>query len=122
MSPVRNGGGVLALYTYPITIEKERKLYYASSEDFPGVCGLGKTIEGAKESILKAMRLSIEQPRKARKPVPAPRTIYAETVTIAVDSMPRARELFAFSRAKATVGCDRPARTSSPSTPSEGRS
>jgi predicted RNase H-like HicB family nuclease len=104
----------LTLYTCPITIEKERQLYYASSEDFPGVYGLGKTIEGAKESILKALRLSIEQSRKARKPVPAPRTIYAETVTIAVDSMPRARELLRFLEAKATVGCDRPARTSSP--------
>ena len=75
----------MTLYTYPITIEKEGKLYYAYSEDFPGVYGLGKTIEAAKESILNAMRLHIGQARKSRRPVPQPRTVYAETVTLAVD-------------------------------------
>ncbi|MHB8526397.1 MAG: type II toxin-antitoxin system HicB family antitoxin [Candidatus Acidiferrales bacterium] len=75
----------MTLYTYPITIEKEGKRYYAYSEDLPGVYGLGKTIEAAKDSILKAMRLYIEHSRKTRKPVPQNRTIYAETVTIAVD-------------------------------------
>lgn len=47
------------VYSYPITIEKEGKRYYAYSEDFPGVYGLGKTMEEAKRSILKAMRLYI---------------------------------------------------------------
>ena len=75
----------MTLYSYPITIEREGKLYYAYSEDFPGVYGLGKTIEGAKRSILKAMRLYIDHCRKKRKPVPPTRTIYAETVTLAVD-------------------------------------
>ena len=75
----------MTLYTYPITIEKERGRYYAYSEDFPGVYGLGRTIEGAKKSILKAMRLHIGQSRKKRRPVPATRTVYAETVTLAVD-------------------------------------
>ena len=75
----------MTLYIYPITIEKEGKRYYAYSEDLPGVYGLGKTIEAAKDSILKAMRLYIEHSRKTRKPVPQNRTIYAETVTIAVD-------------------------------------
>lgn len=75
----------MALYTYPITIEKEGRSYYAYSEDFPGVYGLGKTIEAAKKSILKAMRLYIQHAKKSRKPVPQPRTIYAETVTLAVD-------------------------------------
>lgn len=75
----------MTLYTYPITIEKEGRYYYAYSEDFPGVYGLGKSIEGAKKSILKAMRLYIQHSKKSRKPVPQPRTIYAETVTLAVD-------------------------------------
>jgi predicted RNase H-like HicB family nuclease len=75
----------MTLYSYPITIEREGKLYFAYSEDFPGVYGLGKTIEEAKRSILTAMQLYIRRCRKARKPVPAPRTIYAETVTLAVD-------------------------------------
>ncbi len=75
----------MTLYSYPITIEKEGKRYYAYSEDFPGVYGLGKTLEGAKRSILKAMRLYIDHCRKNGKPVPPTRTVYAETVTLAVD-------------------------------------
>lgn len=51
----------MTLYSYPITIELEGRRYYAYSEDFPGVYGLGKTIEEAKRSILKAMRLYIQQ-------------------------------------------------------------
>lgn len=75
----------MTLHTYPITIEREGKHYYAYSEDFPGVYGLGRTIEAAKKSILEAMHLSIEHSKKNRKPLPQNRTIYAETVTIAVD-------------------------------------
>ncbi len=75
----------MTLYSYSITIEKEGKHYYACSKDFPGVYGLGKTIEEAKRSILKAMRLCIHRCRKNRKPVPPTRTIYAKTVTLAVD-------------------------------------
>ena len=75
----------MTLYSYPITIEREGRNYYAYSEDFPGVYGLGKTIEGAKKSILRAMRLYIEHCRKCRKTIPSTRTVYAETVTLAVD-------------------------------------
>lgn len=75
----------MTLYTYSIKIEKEGLQYYAYSEDFPGVYGLGKTVEGAKKSILRGMRLYIEHCRKSRKPVPATRTVYAETVTLALD-------------------------------------
>ncbi len=75
----------MTFYSYPITIEKERKHYYAYSDDFPGVYGLGKTVEEAKRSILEAMNLYIEQSRKNRKPIPRSRTVYAETVTLAVD-------------------------------------
>jgi predicted RNase H-like HicB family nuclease len=75
----------MTLYSYPITIEREGKQYYAYSEDFPGVYGLGKTLDAAKQSILEAMRLYIERARKNREPIPATRTIYAETVTLALD-------------------------------------
>ncbi len=78
-------GVKMTFYSYPITIEKEGKQYYAYSEDFSGVYGLGKTIEEAKKSILKAMRLYIEHCRKTRKPIPPTRTVYAETVTLALD-------------------------------------
>ncbi|MGH9779703.1 MAG: type II toxin-antitoxin system HicB family antitoxin [Candidatus Acidiferrales bacterium] len=75
----------MTLYSYPITIEREGKRYYAYSDDFPGVYGLGKTLEAAKKSILTAMRLYIEHCRKTRRPVPAGRTVYAETVTLAIE-------------------------------------
>ena len=75
----------MTLYSYPITVERDGKRYYAYSDDFPGVYGLGKTIEGAKKSILKAMRLYIEHCRKKGKPIPATRTVYAETVTLPLD-------------------------------------
>ncbi|HLW80905.1 MAG TPA: type II toxin-antitoxin system HicB family antitoxin [Candidatus Acidoferrales bacterium] len=50
----------MTLYSYPITVEREGKRYYAYSEDFPGVYGHGKSIEEAKKSILEAMRLHIQ--------------------------------------------------------------
>lgn len=48
-------------YTYPITIEREGRKYYAYSEDLPGVYGLGKTIDEAKASLLESMRLYIRE-------------------------------------------------------------
>ncbi len=75
----------MTVYSYPITIQREGKHYYAYSDDFPGVYGLGKTVEGAKHSILKAMRLYTQRCRKNRRPVPPTRTVYAETVTLALD-------------------------------------
>jgi predicted RNase H-like HicB family nuclease len=53
-------------YTYPIRVEREGRKYYAYSEDFPGVYGLGDSIEEAKNSILEAMRLYIEECRQRR--------------------------------------------------------
>ena len=75
----------MTLYTYPITIEREGKKYYAYSEDFPGVYGLGNSVEAAKKSILCGMQLYIEHCRKTRKPVPATRSVIAETVTFAMN-------------------------------------
>ena len=71
-------------YTYPITVKREGRKYYAYSEDFPGVHGLGRSIEEAKVSILEAMRIYIRECRASRRPVPRPRTVYAETVSLAV--------------------------------------
>jgi len=72
------------LFTYPITVEHEGRAYYAYSEDFPGVYGIGKTIEEARASILEAMRIYICECRARHKPVPRARTVYTETVSIAV--------------------------------------
>jgi predicted RNase H-like HicB family nuclease len=71
-------------YTYPITIEREGRKYYAYSEDFPGVYGLGKTIDEAKASILEAMRIYIRECRAKRRPVPRTRKVYSETVSLAL--------------------------------------
>ena len=60
------------------------RAYYAYSEDFPVVYGIGKTVEEAKASILQAMRIYIRKCRARHKPVPRARTIYTETVSIAV--------------------------------------
>lgn len=53
----------MKLFTYPITVEREGRNYYAYSEDFPGVYGIGKTIEKAKTSLLEAMRIYIRECR-----------------------------------------------------------
>jgi predicted RNase H-like HicB family nuclease len=57
-------GGPMALHTYPITIEREGKQYYAYSDDFPGVYGLGSSVEAAKKSILRSLQLYIEHCRR----------------------------------------------------------
>ena len=74
----------MKLYTYPITVELEGRKYYAYSEDFPGVYGLGKTIEEAKAGIVQAMRTYIRECRSRRRPVPRARTVYTETVSLAL--------------------------------------
>ena len=71
-------------YTYPITVEREGRKYYAYSEDFPGVYGLGHSIEEAKNGVLEAMRLYIEECRATHRPIPRARTVYMETVSLAV--------------------------------------
>ena len=76
--------GAMELYSYPITVEREGRKYYAYSEDFPGVYGLGKTIEEAKASIVQAMSTYIRQWRRRRWPVPRARTFYTETVSLAL--------------------------------------
>ena len=53
----------MEFHTYPITVEREGRKYYAYSDDFPGVYGLGRTIEEAKKSILQAMRIYIRECR-----------------------------------------------------------
>ncbi len=72
------------MYTYPIKVEREGRKYYAYSEDFPVVYRLASTIEKAKGSILRAMRIYIKECRARRRPVPRSRTVYSETVSISV--------------------------------------
>ena len=72
-------------YTYPITIEREKKQYYAYSEDLPGVYGVGASIEEAKSSILEAIRIYILQCKTPGRDVPPARTVYSETVSVAIE-------------------------------------
>lgn len=74
----------MKLYTYPITVKRENGAFYAYSEDFPGVYGLGKSIDEAKASLLDAMRIYIQECRRHGRPVPRTRTIYSETVSLAL--------------------------------------
>ncbi len=74
----------MELFTYPITVERKGRTYYAYSEDFAGVYGIGKTIEEAKASILRAMQIYIRKCRAKNKPVAPARTVYTETVSIAM--------------------------------------
>jgi len=74
----------MEMYTYPITGEREGRKYWAYSGDFPGMYGLGNSIEEAKASILEAMRLYIEECRATHRPIPRARTVFMETVSLAV--------------------------------------
>ncbi len=74
----------MELFTYPITVEREGRKYWAYSEDFPGVYGLGNSIDEAKASILESMRLYIEECRATHRAIPRARTVYTETVSLAV--------------------------------------
>ena len=74
----------MEMYTYPIAVEREGRKYWAYSEDFPGVYGLGDSFEEAKVSILESMRLYIEDCRATHRPIPRARTVYMETVSLAI--------------------------------------
>jgi predicted RNase H-like HicB family nuclease len=58
--------------------------YYAYSEELPGVYGVGESIEEAKSSMLEGIRIYIEECKKDGKPIPSARTVYTETVSVAV--------------------------------------
>jgi predicted RNase H-like HicB family nuclease len=72
-------------YTFPISIEREDGQYYAYSEDLPGVYGLGDTIEEAKTSMLEGIRFYILECKKDGKAIPVARTVYTETVSVAIE-------------------------------------
>jgi predicted RNase H-like HicB family nuclease len=72
------------IYTYPVDLALRDGKYWASSEAFPGVYGIGDTIQEAKASILTAMRLYIDECIAENRPIPTPGTRQKETVSIAV--------------------------------------
>ena len=75
----------MAHYTYPISIEKDDRQYFAHSEVLPGVYGLGDSLEEARTSMLEGIHLYILQCRKDGKLIPTARTIYSETVSVTID-------------------------------------
>ena len=74
----------MEMYTYPITLEREGRKYWTYSEDFSGVYGVGDSIDAAKLSIFESMRLHIEECRATHRPIPRARSVYMETVSVAV--------------------------------------
>jgi predicted RNase H-like HicB family nuclease len=72
------------IYTYPVKLEERDGKYWALSEAFPGVLGIGDTAEEAKASILAAMKLYIEECIAENRPIPQPSTRQKEMVTITV--------------------------------------
>jgi predicted RNase H-like HicB family nuclease len=74
----------MEIYTYLITVEREGRKYWAYSEDFPGVYGLGNSIDEAKASILQSIRLDIEECRATGRPIPRARIVYTKTVPLAM--------------------------------------
>jgi predicted RNase H-like HicB family nuclease len=71
-------------YTCAITVERVGRKYWAYSEYFAGVQGLGNSIEEAKANILGAMRLYIEECRASHRLIPRACAVYMETVSLAV--------------------------------------
>ncbi|MGO8790344.1 MAG: type II toxin-antitoxin system HicB family antitoxin [Terriglobia bacterium] len=71
----------MQMYTYPVTVEREGRKYYAYSEEFPCVYGLGKTINEAKASILESMRLYIEECHATHRPLPRAPTDSADCLS-----------------------------------------
>jgi predicted RNase H-like HicB family nuclease len=53
----------MTFHSYPIAIRKEGEQYYAYSDNFPGVYGVGKTVEAAERSIVEAMHLRTKYSR-----------------------------------------------------------
>jgi predicted RNase H-like HicB family nuclease len=55
----------MTVYSYPITIEKEGKQYYAYNDDRPRVYGLARTFTAAKRNIVEAMHLHTKYSRRS---------------------------------------------------------
>ena len=51
----------------------------------PGAYGVGDSIEEAKTSMLDGIRLYIIECKKDGRPIPAARTVYSETVSVAIE-------------------------------------
>jgi predicted RNase H-like HicB family nuclease len=63
----------MKMSTHRIIVKREGRKYWAYSEDFPGVYGLGKSIEEAKVSVLESMRLYTEY--RVKRPAPLPHAV-----------------------------------------------
>jgi predicted RNase H-like HicB family nuclease len=48
-------------------------------------CMAGETIEEAKESMLQGIRLYVLEGQRDGRPIPSPKTIYSETVSVAFE-------------------------------------
>lgn len=60
---------------YPIIIEQAEGNYSAYCPDFPGTAGVGDTVEEARNSIIEAVKIQIEEMAEDNLAVPQPTTI-----------------------------------------------
>ena len=55
---------------YPIVIVKEKKKYWAYVPDVPGIYGVGKTSTEARKDIAEAIKVYVEDCKKAGDKIP----------------------------------------------------
>ncbi len=60
---------------YPIIIEQAEENLSAYSPDFPGCAGVGDTIEEARNSIIEAIQIQIEELIAEQQEIPQPTAI-----------------------------------------------
>ena len=60
---------------YPIIIEQAEGNYSAYCPDFPGTAGVGDTVEEARNSIIEAVKIQIEEMIEDNLSVPQPKAI-----------------------------------------------
>lgn len=60
---------------YTIIIEQAEDNLSAYSPDFPGCAGVGDTVQEARNSIIEAMQIQIEEMLEQQQEIPQPTTI-----------------------------------------------
>ena len=56
--------------TLPVVIEREGRNYYAYSDDYPTVYGMGRSIQEAKASLVWALQIHLRRHRAQPEPGP----------------------------------------------------
>ena len=70
---------------YPIIIERAEGNYSAYCPDFPGTAGVGNTIEEARNIIIEAVQIQIEEMVEDNLSVPQPTAVVEYFTPLAVN-------------------------------------